>query len=272
MHRPLLFFWRSSRIHDNSMMKNDVRKVTDTVLLRKTTCPESCSFWFYRQHRITISFPVTLFVANISTISIISLKRVVSLTRFEPKLSTACKFIEYPDTRLGLALGSFEALLAHLKVSIVCLLKSYDQNQKIFSVLFLLYVFRSNPIMRCFESTTKANCRKYHIERIYVVITQDLYIFSKLEKYENDASVERLFYLWGTRKGQLHELYAPLIILNCSAAPVAFRASSSCIRRFTSDSSCSWRRLRARRSLLSRFWTTAGTKGAHWSVCKNCCN
>lgn len=63
----------------------------------------------------------------------------------------------------------------------------------------------------------------------------------------------------GSSAGVLRILYAPLIILNCSTAPVAFSASSSCILRFTSVSSCSWRRLLARLSLLRRFCTTAGT-------------
>lgn len=61
--------------------------------------------------------------------------------------------------------------------------------------------------------------------------------------------------------------YLPVIALTCSEeAPVAFNASSSCVRLLISRSSCSCRRFLALRSFFSRFWYITGirNRGGKW--------
>jgi len=49
--------------------------------------------------------------------------------------------------------------------------------------------------------------------------------------------------------------HVPVIALTCSEdAPVALRASSSCVRLLISRSSCSCSRFLALRSFFNRFW------------------
>lgn len=73
------------------------------------------------------------------------------------------------------------------------------------------------------------------------------------------------------RKSRLRSLRLPVIALTCSEdAPVAFNASSSCVRLLISRSSCSCTRFLALRSFFSRFWyITANTDKNQPSACSS---